>query len=354
MYGLSHVGGSLRASVDLPPDDVFAQLIDRHRGELHVHCYRMLGRLDEAEDVVQETFLRAWRMRASLRDEATVRPWLYRIATNACLDVIRRNLRNERNSVGAPRGHVVGSDVAARALVPQSLDPYPDERLAGMPDERVVRRETLRIAFVAAVQHLPARQRAVLLLRDVVGVRAAECAEMLGMTVPAANSALQRARATMRQRLPADRDEWDTRDDLTFEERRVVEDYVRATEDGDLRELARLVADDATFTMPVHGVVRHGRPEVVLGWELAMAGSGAGQWKHIVTAANRQPAVAAYWRSGDEERFRAVGLDVLNVLGGRVVEIMTFPPATFAAFGLRMTLPRAPQIRRVKDSKNDR
>lgn len=302
----------------------------------------MLGRLDEAEDVVQETFLRAWRMRASLRDEATVRPWLYRIATNACLDVIRRNLRNERNLVGAPRGHVVGSEVAARGLVPQSLDPYPDERLAGMPDERVVRRETLRIAFVAAVQHLPARQRAVLLLRDVVGVRAAECAEMLGMTVPAANSALQRARATMRQRLPADRDEWDTRDDLTFAERRVVEDYVRATEDGDLQELARLVADDATFTMPIHGVVRHGRPEVVRGWELAMAGSGAGQWKHIVTAANRQPAVAAYWRSGDVEPFRAVGLDVLDVLGGRVVEIITFPPATFAAFGLRMTLPPTP------------
>lgn len=342
MYDLSHLGGGLlRSSVDLPPDDVFAQLIDRHRGELHVHCYRMLGRLDEAEDVVQETFLRAWRMRASLRDEATVRPWLYRIATNACLDVIRRNIRTERNSIGAPRGHVPESDVAARSR-PRSLDPYPDERLTGMPDERLVRRETLRIAFVAAVQHLPARQRAVLLLRDVVGVRAAECAEMLDMTVPAANSALQRARTTMRQRLPADRNEWDARDDLTSEERRVVEDYVRATEDGDLQELARLVADDATFTMPIHGVVRHGRPEVVRGWELAMAGSGAGQWKHIVTAANRQPAVAAYWRSGDVEPFRAVGLDVLDVLGGRVVEIITFPPATFAAFGLRMTLPPTP------------
>src|SRR5919107_4151785 len=195
-------------------ESAFTALVERHRAELQVHCYRMLGSFEDSEDLVQETFLRAWRGRASFspRASSSFRAWLYRIATNACLDVLRRRPRRILPPQVAP---------AADPTVPPSppadlawLQPYPDrllEPIAPAHDEPgavVVARETIELAFIAAIQHLPPRQRAVLILRDVLGWSAKETASLLDVTVVSANSALQRGRATLRQLLPERRTEW--------------------------------------------------------------------------------------------------------------------------------------------------
>src|SRR5918995_126434 len=181
---------------ELTNETAFSALVERHRRELQVHCYRMLGSLDEAEDLTQETFLRAWRKRASFEGRSTIRAWLYRIATNACLDALQRRPRR-----------ATGGGVAW-------LQPYPDELLEGVaapgdePDAAAVEKETIELAFMVAVQHLPPRPRAVLILRDVLGWSAKETAALLETSVPAANSALQRARAALKEHLPEHRSEW--------------------------------------------------------------------------------------------------------------------------------------------------
>src|SRR5689334_11830767 len=185
--------------------------LEPYRRELQVHCYRMLGSYEEAEDLTQETFLRAWRAREQYAERASVRAWLYRIATNACLDALEKRPREP-----TPEGELAW------------LEPYPD---ALLPDEVVVERETIELAFLIAIQHLPPRPRAVLILRDVLGWRAAATAELLGTTVVAVNSALQRARATLKERLPADRGAWTAAGSPA--ERALLARYVAATEAGD-------------------------------------------------------------------------------------------------------------------------
>ena len=219
----------------------FGALVERHRRELHVHCYRMLASFEEAEDLVQETFLRAWRNRDSF-DGSMFRAWLYRIATNACLDVLRHNSRQIRALQSFAEVHW--------------LQPYPDRLLdevapsAAEPDAIVVARETIELAFLASVQLLPPRQRAALILRDVLGWSAAETASLLDTTVQAANSALQRARATLHDRLPERRLEWPS-PDASASERDLVRRYIDAHERADGVALAALASEDVRVTMPV-------------------------------------------------------------------------------------------------------
>src|SRR5689334_985648 len=210
----------------------FALMTERHRRELQVHCYRMLANYEDAQDLTQETFLRAWNKRGTFKGHATLRTWLYRIATNACLDFLDK--RNDRTPVpsGLPDA---GSEV-------RYLQPYPDRMLPEDPQESVVARETIELAFIVAVQHLPPRQRAVFILRDVLGWPASTAADALDLTVASVTSALQRARVTMREQLPDRRLDWrrPATHELSNDERGVLKSYLGAHERNDLEGLTAL------------------------------------------------------------------------------------------------------------------
>lgn len=302
----------------------FTREAERYRHELRVHCYRLLGSFDEAEDLVQETFLKAWRSRDTFEGRSSFRAWLYRIATNACFDVINRR-----------PAQTTTEDMPA-ADVPW-LQPFPDALLDAEPDEEVVARETIELAFLAAVQHLPAKQRAVLVLRDVLGWPANETAALLEDTVPAVNSALQRARVTMRKHLPQRRADWSG--DSNPREKAVVRRLVEATERCDVELMASTLREDITWTMPPQPEWYVGRDAVMELWTPVMVGPEAfGEWKTLETRANRQPAIAAYARKPGEEHFRPVALDVLRIEDGEIAEIITFPSDRFPLFGLPATL----------------
>ena len=319
------------STVEAPPSDesAFTALVERHRRALHVHCYRMLGSFEEAEDSVQETFLRAWRARESFEGGELLRAWLYRIATNTCLDAIRRSRRRVPS-------------LSSVAEVPW-LQPYPDRLLdevapgAEQPDAVVVARETIELAFVAVIQLLPPRQRAVLLLRDVLGWSAIETAERLELSVPAANSALQRARATLRQRLPEGLMEGRTTD-LSERERELLAGFIATHESGDADAAAALMREDIRVTMPPYPWLYEGRAAVR---EMAMTGTGPngpGDWRLLPTRANRQPAAVSYLREWGGSEHRAFKLDVLRVVDGLIAEVTTFGPGLFPAFGLPAVL----------------
>jgi len=303
----------------------FALLAERHRHELQVHCYRMLGSFDEAEDAVQETFVRAWRARDTLERPEWFRAWLYRIATNACLDEIKRTERRLER-------------VDSLADVTW-LQPYPDRMLElaaapeGEPGKALVDRETIELIFLAVIQVLPPPQRAVLILREMVGWSAKETGEALELTIPAVNSALQRARATLRERLPSGRRELWTAPGATEAERRALEGFIEAHERGDTEAALELIADDVRVTMPPNGLLFDGRAAVVPLIERAHSGAD-GEWRLVPTAANRHPAAASYLRAPGDDAFRAFKLDVLRVVDGRIAELTTFGSDRFAAFGL--------------------
>jgi RNA polymerase sigma-70 factor, ECF subfamily len=317
-------------------DSTFTAQLEGHRPELRIHCYRMLGSLDDSEDLVQETFLRAWRSRERFDADGRweLRAWLYRIATNACLDVLRRR---------PPR--VMPPDVAEPGdpSVPPSppadlpwLQPYPT--LA----EAVVARETIELAFIAAIQHLPPRQRAVLILRDVLGWPAADAAEHLDLTVAAVNSALQRARATLRDRL-GDRTEWSRGSARSEEERQLLRRYVDAHERADTDALAALLREDARLTMPPHPVWYDGREAIRVA---AAQGFDPdfGHLRTVATEANGQPAVAHYLRAPGETTYRPLALDVLRLEDGLIAEITSFvSPELFAPFDLADEFPADPR-----------
>jgi RNA polymerase sigma-70 factor (TIGR02960 family) len=305
----------------------FGADVERYRRELHVHCYRMLGSFDEAEDAVQETLLRAWRARESLEEVGNLRAWLYRVATNVCLDQLKRSGRRLER-------------LGSFAEVPW-LQPYPDRLLdeTSEPGELLVERETIELAFLAVIQLLPPAQRAVLVLREVLGWSAAEAGELLELSVPAVNSALQRARATLREHLPAQRRELWTAAEATDAERRALEGFIDAHERGDTEAALELIADDVRVTMPPNRLVFDGRDSVVPLIERAHSGAD-GDWRLVATAANRQPAAASYLRAPGEGEFRAFKLDVLRIDGGRIAEITTFGADRFEGFGLAATLDR--------------
>jgi RNA polymerase sigma-70 factor, ECF subfamily len=305
----------------------FSRFTERYRRALRVHCYRMVGSFEEAEDLVQETFLRAWRGRETFEGRASLRAWLYGIATNACLDFLDRN---------ASRAKVAGDEIPAVAAAPSPdevswLKPYPDRLFepagprSAEPDAAVAARENIGIAFLVAVQFLPPRQRAVLILCDVLDWSAKEAAELLELTVASVNSALQRARATLRARQPEPRPEWKAGRNPDEQQRELLERYVSTTERGDLAGLAALLSEDVRFAMPPQPGSWVGRDVVVNSWVQGGFGSaGFGQFRCLTTRANGMPAVACYLRREGESRFSPLSLDVLRIAEGEIQEITTF------------------------------
>ena len=303
----------------------FSELAERYRPEMRVHCYRMLGSFEESEDAVQETLLRAWRRRETFEGRSTFRAWLYRIATNACLDALGRRERRIQ--------------VATGAEVPW-LEPFPDEMLQEIPtgddepDVAVVAKETIELAYIAAIQHLPPRQRAVLILRDVLDWPAKDAARLLDSSVASVNSALQRARAAMKRHLPERRLEWAPGANATQEEQALLERYLNATDEGDAEGFVEMMREDARFSMPPEPGVWVGRRKIVESWSPAFDAESFGQMRGVMTRANMQPAVACYLRPPGESVFRPMALDVIRIEEGLVAEIVTFPPQVFPAFGL--------------------
>jgi RNA polymerase sigma-70 factor, ECF subfamily len=315
-------------------ETTFSALFERHQRELRAHCYRMVGSFEDSEDLVQETFARAWRARARFSGEGwSFRAWLYRIATNACLDHVARRRPRVLPADVAPAADPEGDLPPIAADVPW-LEPYPD-RLVD-PHEVAAARETLEIAFVAAIQHLPPRQRATLILRDAAGFSARETATLLGTSVPAVNSRLQRARDRLRERLPSRRDEW-ARSAPTAEQREVAARYVEAIERRDFAALAALVAADVRFSFPPHPLWYDGLDAFRRGSEKHAA---AGEYLFVPTGANLQPALAIYLLRPGETHYRPLTLELLRVVEGQVVEVVDWSmPELFEAFGLPMSFP---------------
>lgn len=307
-------------------ESAFAALTERHRRELHVHCYRMLASFEEAEDAVQETFLRAWRNRASFDGGTLFRAWLYRIATNVCIDQLRRAKRQP-------------VDAQTFRDLPW-IQPYPDALLDEVvatdqqPDAVAVERETIELLFLAALQVLPPRQRAALIARDVLGWPAVDTATLLETSVPAANSALQRARATLQEHLPARRSEWSA-PAAGDRERELLGQFIAAHERGDARLAVSIAARDLRVTMPPLPYLYEGIEVIGPLMDRAMRD---GEWRLVPTAANRMPTAASYLRAPGDATFRAFKFDVLHVRDGLIAEITTFGPQLFAAFGLPPTL----------------
>jgi RNA polymerase sigma-70 factor (TIGR02960 family) len=317
--------GQLVSAAIAGDEPAFAALTERHRRELHVHCYRMLASFDEAEDAVQETFLNAWRGLSSFAGGPHLRAWLYRIATNVCLDMLRRSSRRAVSS--------------SCSEVPW-LQPYPDLLLdqAAPSDEQpesvAIARETISLAFLAALQVLPPRQRAALIARDVLGWPASETASVLGTSVAATNSALQRARATMQSHLPARRAEWTAREP-SAEERALLEQFIEAHERCDTEAAIAIAAQDVRITMPPSPWHFDG-PEAIR--PLMANAASMGVWRLIPVGANRMPAAASYLQRPGDSEFRAFKFDVMRMEAGVIAEITTFGAELFPAFGLKPTL----------------
>jgi RNA polymerase sigma-70 factor, ECF subfamily len=328
-------------------ETTFSALFERHSRELRAHCYRMVGSFEDAEDLLQETFARAWRARKGFRREGrwSFRAWLYRIATNACLDHLARRAPRLLPADVAPAADPEADVPPVASDVPW-LDPYPDHLVD--PHEAAVARETLEIAFVAAIQHMPPRQRAALILRDAAGFSARETAKLLNTSVAAANSALQRARDRLRECLPSRRVEWAPSDDPTAEERAVARRYIEALERRDFAALTALVRADARFSFPPRAVWYDGLDAFRRASDKHAA---PGEHLFLPAAANLQPAFAIYLRAPGEPRYRPLALAVLRVEEGRVVEVVHWDrPELFEAFGLPMSFP--PSRRSNEDEVN--
>jgi RNA polymerase sigma-70 factor (TIGR02960 family) len=302
----------------------FAQITERHRRALHVHCYRMLGSYEEAEDAVQETMLRAWRARETF-DGTQPRAWLYRIATNTCLDAIRARKRRPQA-------------VSSFDEMPW-LQPYPDPLLNEIapsddePDAMLVARETIELAFLAVIQLLPPRQRAVLIMRDVLEWSAVETAEALEMTVAGVNSALQRAKATLRDQ-PEERFGRRTTEP-SEEESELLRRFIEAHERSDFAGQAELLREDVIVTMPPYPLRYQGLAELA---GLQERARDMGEWRLVPVMVNRMPAAVSYLRAPGDDTFRAFKIDVLRVEDGLIAEITTFMPDRIDAFGLEPVL----------------
>ncbi|MGH3333993.1 MAG: RNA polymerase subunit sigma-70 [Nocardioidaceae bacterium] len=311
-------------------EEEFEALTERHRRELHVHCYRMLASYDDADDAVQESFLRAWRSRERF-DGEYLRAWLYRIATNVCLDMIRAKSRR------VPEMHSY-AEVGW-------LTPYPDNLLDEIasdddePDAVAVARETIELAFLAALQVLPPRQRAALIAREVLGMPATETAAVLETSVAAANSALQRARATMKQHLPSHRSDW-TAHEPSAAERRLLDQFIDAHQRCDAEAALAIAAKDLRITMPPTPMCFDGRDTISPLLKSAFGRDRDGDWRLLPTMANRMPTAASYLRRPGDTLFRAFKFDLLRIEGDEIAEITTFGPELFEAFGLPQILPR--------------
>jgi RNA polymerase sigma-70 factor (ECF subfamily) len=321
----------------------FALLAERYRRQLHVHCYRMLGSVDDAQDVVQETLLRAWRSRETFEGRSLFRTWLYRIATNVCLNAIERTPRRVMpQDVAQP----VRSDFDpshARSEPPVDLEmpwvqPYPDRLLEPAapsetgPESIVASRQTIELAFIRALQQLSPKPRATLILRDVLGWSAQETADLLATSVQAVNAALLRARSTMKRDhgvAPVTT--------LSQNERTLLQRFMDAWERKDPQALTKLLSDDVRWAMPPAPLWFEGRATMARVFELFPL-ERLGDFRIVGTAANLQPAAAGYLRAYGDSDFRLTGVTVLGIENDEIVELTTFAKPLVAAFKLPATL----------------
>ena len=336
MTGAVH-GRPSQAAATPTGEEAFRDLVEEHRAQLHAHCYRMLGSLHDAEDALQDTLLRAWRGLPGFGGRSSLRTWLYRIATNACMDVLaRRTKRVLPMDYGPPSAPAAG---AGEPLIESVwVEPYPDEALGlpdgyASPDARYEQREAVELAFVAALQHLPATQRAVLVLREVLGFSAREVAESLDTTVASVNSALQRARKAVAERLPERSQQATLRSLGDGRMRTLVEAYLEAWGRADVEALSALLADDAVFSMPPWPIWWRGG-ETIAGFSTTAQGA-CPRTRRIATRANGQLAMAAYGLDAETGSYTASAIDVFTFEGAAIKEITAFvTPEIFPRFGL--------------------
>jgi RNA polymerase sigma-70 factor (ECF subfamily) len=327
----------------------FAAEFERYRRQLHVHCYRMLGSVEDADDLVQETFVHAWRARAQFEGRSSFGTWLYRIATNACLRALRRApKRLTVSEVEAPV--TVDSDWTDPPSDPPPappgirwIEPYPDRLLEpaapqeAEPEEAVVSRETIELTYMAAIQHLPPRQRAAFVLCHTLGWSAKEAAACLKTSVPAINSALQRARATLQERLPRRRLDWPAARTPTTEERALLLRFMAAWDRADADALVTMMREDVRWAMPPAPLWFDGRDAIAklfhafpIGWN--------GDLRVVATAANRQPAMASYIQPPGGSTHALAALTVLRIEDAWIVELTNFSPELLRRFGLPTTI----------------
>jgi RNA polymerase sigma-70 factor (TIGR02960 family) len=311
----------------------FAELAERHRRELRVHCYRMLGNLDDADDVVQDTMLRAWVNRAGFEGRSTFRAWLYRIATNACLDTIKQQHRRLPILNGLEQG-------PAYDQMPW-LQPMPSTPLALGPEAAVINQETVELVVLASIQHLPPRQRAVLILRDLLGWTPAEIGEALADTTAAVNSLLQRARGRLSAVAHVDLRTRRRNSPPTPHERNLLDQYIEAHARGDAAAVIELLDENVRLTMPPYEARYDGLPAAANFFTGLLTPAAPGTWQLIASEANQQLAAINYRIQDGETTARAITVDVLRFHNGRIEQIVTFGPDAVHAFGLPPTLRRS-------------
>jgi RNA polymerase sigma-70 factor (ECF subfamily) len=316
-------------------EDAYRRLLEPRQAELHAHCYRMLGSVHDAEDALQDALLRAWRGLPGFEGRSSFRSWLYRIATNACLDTIARRPKRVLPIDYGPSADP--HDSPGEPLVESVwLEPYPDEYFAledgfAAPEATYEQREGVELAFVAALQHLPANQRAALILREVLGFSAREVAECLETSVASVNSALQRARKTVDEKLPAESQQDTLRSVGDERLRELVESYTEALQDGDVDSMVTMLTEDAAWSMPpLPGWYRGHEAVAAFLAEYPMRE----RWRHVPTRANGQLAVGCYMWDEARKSYVAGVLDVLTLRGDRISEVTGFlSPWVFQRFG---------------------
>jgi RNA polymerase sigma-70 factor (ECF subfamily) len=332
------------AEASQPAGEAFERLAEPFRREIKLHCYRMLGSVHEAEDLVQETYLRAWRAFGGLEERSSIRAWLYRIATNACLDALESRKSAERLLPDQRQPAMVTAQMPDGAPPTDMawLEPYPDTELEQIadntpgPEARYASREAVQLAFVAAIQELPPRQRVALLLCDVLGWSSAETATLLGGTTASVNSALQRARETLARRYPDGRPGVAPRPSRA--QQTLLDRYLKAWEGHDLDGFVALLKEDATFTMPPWRQWFVGRK--LIGAFFAMAWKTCGGLRLVPTSANGQPAFAVYEQRAVDGVWTAHSLHVLTLEQDSISALTAFlDPRLLEPFGLPSTLP---------------
>jgi RNA polymerase sigma-70 factor (ECF subfamily) len=319
--------GELLEAARSGDEDAYARIVEAYRGELLAHCYRMLGSAHDAEDALQEAMLRAWRGISKFEGRSSLRSWLYRIATNTCLDAIARR---PKRVLPVDYGPATDPHEGPGEPLVESVwvEPFPDDKLgledglAG-PEARYEQREAIELAFIVALQHLPPNQRAVLILREVLGFSARESAETLDTSTASVNSALQRARATIEDKLPEQSQQAALRAMGDDELREIVDTYVEAWERNDIDTVVAMLSEDASFTMPPLASWFGGREAIAEFLKLSPM-SGDWRWKAIRTTANGQPALAYYTWNDEEQSYRRFALNVLSFRDGKINDVTAF------------------------------
>lgn len=334
---------ALLAAARMGDQDAFEALVTLHRRELHLHCYRMTGSVADADDMLQETLLKAWRKIGSFEPRAPLRAWLYKIATNTCLNELAARKR--------PR--FLGPDAWSGGPPPVAeiahLQPYPDRFLDQLDDPaaQVARKENIALAFIAAIQLLPPRQRAVLILRDVLAWSAKEVADALDCSVASVTSALQRARSTLKTNFPAGPASMEFAMGPSVEEKKLLTRFIEAWEQGDFDRLASLLQEDAVLAMPPIPLWFRGRREIIDFLSTVPAGGQLQNIRLLPVGSNRQGAVAAFIADADEGGYQFYGLMVFTVEKDGISDITGFPGAALRDyFDLPSWLPREGQDRR--------